>query len=123
METFILVTLGPVDENLAVPDDILDTAAKSHLRFAERVKYRKRYFTFSSRRAGSDVVPHLLAVQDMVFDLVNVLRGLFPDLPIQLGCIVYGDAQNGMLFTNAQLRRIAELGMTLDIQAYGIGED
>ncbi len=123
MQTFILLTLGPVSEAFELPPTIHDEAKREGLELSDQVKYGKRHISFSSQRDGSYLEGHFIAEQNTFFNLGALVRAELPDVPLQVGCVIYGDHQTGVFFDNMQLRRMADLGMTLDIDVYDIAED
>jgi hypothetical protein len=122
VESIIEVVVGPVSADFHLASDVLRKAASSGLHYRDLVKHGERRLRFSLRRNGSNVEQHFLEEQEHVFDLVEMVRKDVPELPVQLSFVVYGNAQNGMFLTQAQVHRIAGLGMSMDIDFYDISD-
>lgn len=123
METFVLLTLGPVSERFSLPPDVQALASKSQLDVGDRVMFGERYLRLSSRKDGDDLGAHVDGILESLLCIVRMLRAQTETLPIQLGCVVYGDAQNGVFLSEDQVAEIATLRMSLDFQAYNVADN
>lgn len=123
METIVMLTFASLPEHFTLPSGLLALAERADFSVHDPKRTTDRYIRLKSRRPGSYLEGHISDVMEHIASIVHAVRAEAPDVSIELGCVIYGDSQNGVYFSSERLRQIVALDMALGLEAYNVGGD